>query len=142
MRFPIRRRGAEAGFTLVEVMIAMVILAVGLLTIGLAQLTALRMTTRSKNMSQAMYLAQEQIEAFLAAPPAAGGTFQDPNNPIDVEVADRDLTTFNRSWTIVTGVPRPSMSTVSVQVTWNAGEGGLGAMPARQTVTLQGVVGP
>lgn len=142
MRPPIRPKHPAAGFTLVEVMIALLILAVGLLTIGLAQVSALRMSTRSKQMSQAMYLAQEQLEVFVAAPPAAGGTFQDPNNPIDVEVADRDLTTFNRSWTITTGVPRPGLSTIQVQVTWNAGEGGLGAMPARQTVTLQGVVGP
>ncbi|MBW2280679.1 MAG: prepilin-type N-terminal cleavage/methylation domain-containing protein, partial [Deltaproteobacteria bacterium] len=56
------RRQNEDGFSLLEVMIAAAILAVGLLTIALAQVSALKMGSRSKHLSEAIYLAQEQVE--------------------------------------------------------------------------------
>ncbi len=54
MHEPIKR--AE-GFTLLEVLISMAILGVGVLTIGVAQLSAIKMSSRSSHLSQAMYLA-------------------------------------------------------------------------------------
>lgn len=144
MRFPIHKRsadGTEAGFTLIEVMIAFVIMGIGLLTIGLAQLTAMRMTSRSKQTSQAMYLAQEQLELFQAIPPTAGGAFLDPGNPIDIDPNDREMTTFNRSWTVTLNTPTAGVHSVTVTVGWNNPEGGA-ASSGLQQVSLNGVVGP
>lgn len=138
-----RDRRGQRGFTLIEVTIALVIMGIGLLTIALAQLTAMRMSTQSRQISQAMLLAEQQMEAFYVAPPVAGGVFQDPTNPIDIDPGDDDFTNFNRSWTVQLNTPRAGMHTVSVQVLWNdapAAGNDLGA--ARRTVQLQGIVGP
>ena len=68
------RRRAESpaspphGFTLIEVMIALTIMSVGVLSIGLAQLSALKLSTLSGRLSQAMYLAEEQMEIFRSMP--------------------------------------------------------------------------
>lgn len=114
------RRDREAGFTLIEVMIAMIIMAVGLLTIGLAQLTAIRMATTSKYMSQAMYLAEQQMEIFHLMPAAdvvaMVGTTADGSNPIDL--ADGDATAFDRSWTVVLDTPETDVITITVDVNW------------------------
>ena len=65
-----RRRG-QAGFTLVEVMIAMVVtiigltVVVGLLTIGM------RGTSYARHATEATVLAEDQLEILLLTPPAA-----------------------------------------------------------------------
>jgi type IV pilus assembly protein PilV len=131
--------GSE-GFTLLEVMIAMVIMGVGLLTIALAQLTAMRIGTESRQLTQAMYLAEQQMGLFYVAKPTAAGTFPDPGNPIEVAAIDDDLTTFNRTWTVQTDTPSVGLTTVSIQVTWNNPTGNA-AQAGRRNVTLQGILG-
>jgi type IV pilus modification protein PilV len=77
------RAGHDSGFTLLEVLIAMAILGVGLLSIAVAQLTAIKVSSRSKNLQQAMFLAREQMDDLEALPlgrslrPRDG---QDPGN--------------------------------------------------------------
>jgi prepilin-type N-terminal cleavage/methylation domain-containing protein len=55
-----------AGFSLIEVMIAMVLLSIGLLAIGAAQLRALEYGADANDRGQATYLAQQQLDRFLA----------------------------------------------------------------------------
>ena len=137
------RERQEAGFTLIEVMIAMIIMGVGLLTIALAQLSAMRMGTTSKQMTNAMNLAEQQIQVFYVSPPIAAGTFQDPGNPIPADLSGDDLSSFNRSWQVQTDTPSAGLSTVTVTVVWNNGLGGVGDTGAQsRTVRLQGVVRP
>lgn len=140
-----RRKRREAGFTLPEVMIATVLLAVGLMTIAVAQLSALRTTSRSKYLSQAMYLAEEQMALFQAMPATqplfqVAGTTLDPTNPIQLETTGDgmdDDTTFVRRWIMQPNTPQPGLTTILVQVDW----GGAQVGPAVQTVTLQGFKG-
>ncbi len=139
-REPAQRRN-ESGFTLIEVMISLVIMGVGLLTIALAQLTSMRVANESRQLSAAMYLAEQQMGAFYLNVPPAAGTFPDPNNPIEVAPNDDDLTTFNRTWTVQTDTPRPGLTTVSIQVVWNTPQGNA-ANAGRRNVTLQGILGP
>ncbi len=140
MRTPLRRApDSQRGFTLIEMMIAMLIMGIGMLTMGLAHLSSMRIASNSKQMSQAMYLAQEQLDTFLAFPPAAGGTFQDPNNPIEVQANDQDLTSFTRSWTVTRDTPLGGVATVVVRVVWdNSPNDGLSQN--LRTINLQGIV--
>ena len=59
----------ESGFTLIEVMIAMTILSVGLMSIAVAQLTAIKVSSRSKHMQDAMFLAREQMDTLIGDRP-------------------------------------------------------------------------
>ena len=49
---------SEAGFTLIEIMISMILLAIGMMALGLAQVQSLRIGSESKYLAQAMYLAE------------------------------------------------------------------------------------
>ncbi len=134
-----RTRTSEAGFTLLEVLMAMVILGVGVLTIGVAQLSAIKMSSRSQHLSQAMYLAQEQMEVFMVLP--QGSAFltlpvvdaPDPAGLIDIDPNDDDLTNYTRIWTVEPNVPNPGVTRITITVTWNTATRG----PTQ--VQLQGI---
>ena len=55
----------EAGFTLIEVLVAIVILTVGLLAVGTMQISAIRGNFMSGNTSTALSLASEKMEDLL-----------------------------------------------------------------------------
>jgi type IV pilus modification protein PilV len=59
------RKGMEAGFTMIEVLIAIVILTVGLLAVGTMQISAIRGNFMSGNTSIALSLASEKMEDLL-----------------------------------------------------------------------------
>ncbi len=57
-----RRKREEKGFTLIEVMIAIVVLAIGLLAVAQMQLLAVKGNSYGSKMSVAALLAQDMIE--------------------------------------------------------------------------------
>jgi prepilin-type N-terminal cleavage/methylation domain-containing protein len=126
MRNPLIRSVSrdESGYTLVEVMIAMAILGIGLLSIAVAQLAAIRMASRSKNMQQAMFLAREAMDDLDARTQpgdpflSTAATTPDAKNPIQVSGDAEDGTRFNRQITVTPGDPQAGMARVVVQVTW------------------------
>ena len=58
----------EGGFTLIEVLIAIVILSVGLLSLAQMMVLATRSNTLSGRMTSSAALAREQLERLKAAP--------------------------------------------------------------------------
>jgi type IV pilus modification protein PilV len=60
------RRGEFAGFSLIEVLVAVVVLAVGLLALAALQTSVTRSSAEAKARSVATRLAQERIEELLA----------------------------------------------------------------------------
>ena len=110
----------KRGFTLLEVLIAITIFAIGLLAVATMQVSAIRGNRLGCEVTQATSLGQIQIEALKSADIAtliAGGPYNDPNNPIDETGANGGI--FNRSWVIAnhTALSRE----VSVTVTWPQG---------------------
>ena len=130
-----RTESMRGGFTLIEVMIAMSLLAVAVLGIVGAQLTAIKFTRDSHLRAQAMFLAEQRIEDLqaMSAPNvvALAGTTNDPNNPIDPTPGDGDSTRFNRSWNITLDDPEVDVITITINVAWTNSLGNV------RTVSLQ-----
>jgi type IV pilus assembly protein PilV len=119
---------AQDGFSLIEVLLALAILGVGMMSIAVAQLTAMKVQSRSKNLQQAMFLAREQmddLEALNAGAPIlqTAATTDDPTNPIKVNAGPDDGTSFNRSVRVVPNNPSVGLAQVTVTVTWAAAQG-------------------
>ena len=150
-----RQLDREAGFSLLEVMIAASILATGLLAIALAQVSALRMGSHSKHLSDAMYLAQEQIETFQAMD-ATDTMFAAPATDVDDPVGyilaggdseygagtfstedGGDQMVFGRRWTIEPDTPTTGMTRITVVVFWSD-DGGTTETDSTEVVWIKG----
>ncbi len=150
-----QRISREAGFSLLEVVVASAILATGLLVIALAQVSALKMGSRSKHLTDAVYLAQEQIETFQALPatdlmfstPATdfddpvgyilpGGNAQFGTGPWNPEQGG-DQMMFTRRWTIEPNTPAAGLTRITVEVRWSQ-DGGATSTGSTNLVWIKG----
>jgi len=86
------------GFTLIEVLVGLVILAIGLLAIAGMQVTSVRGNFFSNYLTQASYAAQDRLE-FLDNLPYDSPQLQQ-NNYIDLTTTISGIV-FNRSYTVV-----------------------------------------
>lgn len=125
---------------------AMVILAVGLLSIAVAQISAIKVSSRSKNLQQAMLLARERLDELKALPDDNAllqlpAVIDDPGNPLSVALDPGDLTTYTRSTQIIPGDPAPGQSRLVVTVVWDNAQGG-GPSQVRLTSIKRVVLGP
>ena len=122
-KFKAAARG-EAGFTLIEVMIAMTILSVGLMSIAVAQLSAIKVSSRSKHLQDAMLLAREEMDTLAAIipDPAQPAFFANAQTIDDVDLKGSqdgaDKTLYSRRTVITPNVPSAGLSRVVVTVTW------------------------
>jgi prepilin-type N-terminal cleavage/methylation domain-containing protein len=74
----------ERGFTLIEVLIGMIILAIGILAVAGMQITSIRGTSFSNSLTQASVIAQDRLEFIKSLPLNDArldtGTYPDPPN--------------------------------------------------------------
>lgn len=111
------RRGwlvkSQYGFTLLEVLVAIVILTIGLL--GTAGLTTgvIRGNHYSKNITSATAAAQTQLESIKSSGYANATTTNFPSDTVTMGGM-----TFTRTTTVTNSSPAANMKTVSVTVSW------------------------
>ncbi|MEZ5066551.1 MAG: prepilin-type N-terminal cleavage/methylation domain-containing protein [bacterium] len=110
-----RANRLERGFSLIELMIAITILGVGILSLAGLFPIAMQKVSRGDLESRATFHAQAKIEEIKRMPwnsltPAVGGT-------------DNMETMFNRTWSVQQDVPVAGMKQVDVVVTWNDNRG-------------------
>jgi prepilin-type N-terminal cleavage/methylation domain-containing protein len=78
----IQPKTRQSGFTILEVMVAISILAIGLLAVFSGQNMAIQGDNRANRLTEAMTLAQDKVEELLALPyddvDATGSPFTDP----------------------------------------------------------------
>jgi len=105
----------KKGFSLIEVLICLVFLAIGLLAIASLQITSVRGNFFSNNLMQATYAAQDRVELLKNLP------MDDPSLGIgshnDVPLILSDLT-FNRSYLVESDL---NGKKINYSVRWNDG---------------------
>jgi type IV pilus assembly protein PilV len=107
--------GKETGFSLIEVLIGLIFLAVGLLAIAGLQATSVRGNAFSNNLMQATYAAQDKLEILknipLDSPQLQAGNY----HPEPVTISG---VAFNLSYSVAVN---GNLRTINYTVTWNDG---------------------
>ena len=116
-------RSRNEGISLLEVMIAAAVLGFGLLAASLGQLAAIKNSRGSRAHTEAMYLAEQQMEIFhsMAATDVITAKTDpdypaDPNNPIDPDPGDDDSTQYTRRWYITEDDPENNSISIRIEV--------------------------
>ena len=102
-----------AGFTLLEVLVAISILAVGLLGVASMQIAAINGNAFAGRITSGMYLAQATLESLLASPST------DPALAAGAHSASSPPPGSNVSWTVNDNTPVLNAKTIAVTVTWS-----------------------
>ena len=109
-----RRFKDRRGFTLVEMMIALVLFGVGMMALAQVLPNGLSVRDKARRMSVATSMAQEEIERLRDLPynhaDLAAGAHADPDNPVD--------DAFVRNWAVQIDTPVANMKRVTVTVTF------------------------
>jgi type IV pilus assembly protein PilV len=105
-----RRLRDMKGITLLEVTIALFVLAIGLLGLAGLQLVALRGDTLGQQATLATTLAKNKVAELQEADQLTNGkdTYVDQVNGV----------TYARQWTVQPELPHTEMVTLKVQVSW------------------------
>ncbi len=136
-----REMSGENGFTIIEVLIAISIFAIGLLAVAALQITAFQGNRVGDELTKATMLAQMQVEAVKGADfntaTLAPGNYVDANNPIDETGAAGGR--FTRTWTITNNTTFSRLITVTVGWTsMGVGGGGGNRSVVMSTLTRGG----
>ena len=114
---------ADAGFTLIEILIAMFILSFGLLSLASMQIVAIRVNTASSSLTSGSTLVQDKIEALMAlqfdnadlADPTPVGTFQCYPEPAPPKG-------YSLTWCVDNDATPPTVKTINIEAAWHDGK--------------------
>lgn len=115
----------ERGFTLIEVVMASLILTIGLGIIGSITAGIIRKNFYSNRHTQAVILAQNKIEELLNdgydSEELDEGEYENPLNPVN-ESGD-SAGVFTQSWTVQDVYPIPRAKYITSTISWQDREG-------------------
>ena len=108
------KKCSEKGFSLVEVLIALTIFAVGVLAIALMLDTSIQYNSSARLMSEATEIAQYQMEKLMSV------SYHDAElNEASSPYGPNTIGNYNVSWTVQEDVPMSDMKTINLTVAWN-----------------------
>ena len=113
----IRKKNDNQGFTLIEVLIAVSVFAIGFLAVAAMQITANKSTRRSVEFTEATAIASDRMERLMALPYTDGqllpGNYTDQQGKYDIryQVAFSDA--------IITGTTTLDAKTINLSVRWD-----------------------
>jgi prepilin-type N-terminal cleavage/methylation domain-containing protein len=106
--------GSNHGFTLVEMMVALVLFGVGMMALAQSLPRGLSVRDQARRMTVASSMAQEGVERLRNLPfnhaDLADGNHTDPDNPVEGA--------YSRRWAIQVDTPVPDMKRVTMTVTF------------------------
>jgi type IV pilus assembly protein PilV len=105
---------SEEGFTLLEIMIALVVLSVSLVALAGLQISAIRGNAFSKRMTTAVSIANEKMEQLK------NSSYANILSESSIQVNQSNMN-FTRQVTATNNSPLPNTKTVNVTVTWSQG---------------------
>ena len=107
-------RTEERGFTLIEVLIALLVLMVGMAGILSLQLTSMKATSFSRHATEASSLAEDKVED-LRTVPLNSARFANGNDQVDSRGVADAAGLYTRTWTIAPGI---ETTIITVSVAW------------------------
>jgi len=110
----------EKGFTLIELMVTVVVLAVGLLALAQMGVMAIQTNKSTSDYATATRLATNKIDTLKKTTYAGliPNTYVDPNNLLKPDETTGG--TFSRSWVIASGSTTETKK-ITVEVSWANG---------------------
>lgn len=106
----------DEGFTILEVMIALVVLSIGLLGLGALQLVAIKGNSFSSEMTYATMLAQQQAETLKNH----AYTDADLTQGTHSAVGSSKGVQYTVTWNVTDDTPDTNMKTVNLTVRWTS----------------------
>ncbi len=103
-----------AGFTLIEILVAMVVFAITSLGLAMGVTSVIRSNQRSYLVSIATNLAQDKMEEHKARPASVGTCMSDCDTP----KPKTDGVEFTRTWEVWPATPTPGVKRIDVTVQW------------------------
>ncbi len=117
-----------SGFTLIEILIAMVIFSIGLLAVAKMQISSIQGNSYSQEVTDATILAKDKVEELMAVnynnlnflddvdgDGNDGGGLDDTGNDADYSLP---IGRYTMSWNVSIGFPIDSTKTLRIIVNW------------------------
>jgi type IV pilus assembly protein PilV len=103
------------GFSLIEILIALVILSISLLALAGLMVTTTKNNSFGAHMTEAATFAQDQLENLRTSPWVNVVTNHDTRLGFD------NFTQYTRNWTVVPNVaaPNDTVKEITITITWN-----------------------
>jgi type IV pilus modification protein PilV len=101
----------EGGFTLIEVLIALTIFAIGLLAVAAMQVSAVKVNSTAGKLTNLSTLGMDKVEE-LSALPYSDALLDSAGNPHQEVMGD-----YTISWTIIDDNPVTSTKNITVTIT-------------------------
>jgi type IV pilus assembly protein PilV len=110
------------GFTLIEVLVALVILSISLLALAGLMVTTTRNNASGGHLTEAATFAQDTLERLRQSPirESPSGVILLNSTVTDSVVSTSTGITYTRSWIAVPNIPAPNntLDTITITVSW------------------------
>lgn len=113
-----QKSGKNGGFTLIEILIAITIFAIGILGATSMQIMSLQTNAKANRKTEALAVASEQMETLINQDYADIDSSQ--NDVVIGDDANENVSdVYTLSWNVADDSPVNDTKTITVTVTWN-----------------------